>query len=187
MQYHGQRCDYCVKHDMFRNSINPIMKEGECSSCKTSLNRRCVHKLVITDNVRCEKDGDWKQLELIKGSKIKSCCIKSKAGEPIVEQEKYYAPVMKKILKNLGRKGLGLANKDAAHCNETTMNLMEGNDNTFGGYIPELNLTFQYKNALGTLEEIIYQVKKHKYSLDLSIITATGAEISIKLINGVYQ
>jgi len=162
------------------------MNKGECSTCKTSLNRlqdQCGQRVEReTEAYQDSKENDWRSLKPPKysDSKILKCEFKDQEGVIIHGSNKSsWAGARKKLHHKIGReKVLG----------DSKMNVVVGpcEENKYI-YDSELDLYMVNKNSYYTLDEIIYQVKKHKYSVDLEIKLTTEQTIHIILINGIYQ
>ncbi len=67
----------------------------------------------------------------------------------------------------------------------TTFNIKLTNENGMSGYYwkPDINMSIQHKDALGTLKEIINMVKINNYKMHITIRTIDGEIINYKNFN----
>lgn len=109
----------------------------------------------------------------IRGSKIEECIIKKK-GENISTNRKSFRSVLIDIWKIMSAQKI---------LQNTTFCLKLTDENGKKGFTwcGDINMSFQNKDALGTLKEIIHMVKVNKLTIHLSIKLKTQRIVHFKI------
>ena len=110
----------------------------------------------------------------ISGSKIESCVVE-KRGETISTGRKTYNKVLTDIRQTMNPEEI---------IQNTKYNFKLIRETNTRGYTwyDGINMSFQGKNALGTLKEIIAMVKLNKMNIDLTIKLSSGETVRFKII-----
>ncbi len=129
-------------------------------------------ELILTPKKQYITEDELKKTE-IKGSKIEDCIIKKKE-ENISTSRKSFRSVLINIWKIMSAQKI----KD-----NTTFRLKHTDENGKKGYTwcGDINMSFQNKDAEGTLKEIIHMVKVNKLTIQLSIKLKTQRIVHFKI------
>jgi len=105
-------------------------------------------------------------------STIKECVVKK--GEETISNATSYRSILVDIWKSMLVQNI---------LQTTTFNFKLTNENGKKGYrwCSDINMSFQAKDAQGTLKEIINMIKVNKYTIKLSIKLETGRIINFKI------
>ncbi len=108
----------------------------------------------------------------IKHSTIEKCIIKKK--EAIISTKTAWRSLLVDIWKSMPTQKI---------FQNTTFNLKLKNQNGEKGYkwCDDINMSFQNKDATGTLKEILKMVKVNKFTIELSIKLETGRIVHFKI------
>ncbi len=108
----------------------------------------------------------------IKHSKIEECLIKKE--EEIISTNTSYSSVLVDIWKSMPAQKI---------LQTTTFNFKLTNENGEKGYkwCDDIHMSFQHKDAKGTLKEILNMVKVNNLTMQLSIKLETGRIIHFKI------
>tara|TARA_A100001035_G_C27767208_1_gene494287 strand:+ start:222 stop:749 length:528 start_codon:yes stop_codon:yes gene_type:complete len=135
-----------------------------------------VANTMITMNITPKQYMTEKELNMTQftNSKIEKCIIKNK-NEIISEGKTKFQPVLSDVWNYMSS-----PEKIKKY---TTFNIKETNKNGKRGYTwcNDIKLSFQRKDATGTLKEIINMVKVNKLTIDLSIKLKTGRIVHFKI------
>ena len=106
------------------------------------------------------------------GSKIESCLIKNNGC--LISDKKKYRPLVIDIWKTMNPKKI---------LQNTSFNFELTNKQGEKGFkwCGEINMSFQSKDATGTIKEIINMIHLNKYTIDISIGTAEGDMYHFKI------
>ena len=108
----------------------------------------------------------------ITNSRIKECIIKNKTE--IISTNKSYRSVLVDIWKSMSTQKI---------LQTTTFNFKLTNENGVKGYkwCDDIHMSFQNKDARGTLKEIINMVEVNKLTIELSIKLETDRIVNFKI------
>lgn len=108
----------------------------------------------------------------IRFSNILECIIK-KGDEVISSNRKKYRPILIDVWKHMSIRRI---------LQTTTFNFKLTNESIDGyNWCPDINMSFQSKDAKNTLKEIIEMVKENELNINLSIKLQTGNIIYFKI------
>jgi hypothetical protein len=129
-------------------------------------------ELILTPKKQYITENEFNMTNF-KGSKVKECIIKN--NEEIISTDKfYYRPILIDIWKFMPTQKI---------LQTTTFNFKLTNEENEKGYrwCDDIRMSFQNKDAKGTLEEIVNMVKVNKLTIELSIKLETGTIIHFKI------
>lgn len=128
-------------------------------------------ELILTPKKQYMTENEL-NMTLIKKSKIEECLIKK--GDEIISTNTKYRSVLVEIWKSMPTQKI---------LQTSTFNFKLTNENSEKGYCwcNDIHMSFQSKDAVGTLKEIINMVKVNKLTLDLSIKLETGKIVHFKI------
>ena len=127
-------------------------------------------ELIITPKKQYISEAELNKID-VNGSNIENCLIKKEGIK--WSSSSYFRRVLVDILKHMTTQKI---------LQTTTFNFKLTNENGEKGYnwCDDVHMSFQSKDATGTLKEIINMVKVNKLTIDLSIKLKTGKIIHFK-------
>ena len=127
-------------------------------------------ELILTPKKQYITENELNMIQ-ITHSKIEECVIKKK--EEIISTSKKYATVLVDIWKSMPTQKI---------LQTTTFNFKLTNENYEKGYKwdDDINMSYQSKDATGTLKEILNMIKVNKLTIKLSIKLETDRIVHFK-------
>jgi len=127
--------------------------------------------LILTPKKNFITENELNMTQII-NSKIEECLIKK--GEEIISTKTKYRSILVDIWKSMPTQKI---------LQTTTFNFKLTNENGEKGYkwCDDIHMSFQNKDATGTLKEIINMVKVNKLTINLSIKLETGRIVHFKI------
>jgi hypothetical protein len=121
-------------------------------------------------------------MAVITHSSIEECVIKKRDNNVIISTNNSYRSVLIDIWKSLCCSSCFMLPQQVV--NISTFNFKLTRENGEHGYrwCEDIHMSFQNKNAKGTLKEIIHMVKENNLTIDLTIKLQTGMIIHFHIL-----